>query len=80
MAYPAERTFYSMVSWMQSVDDHRAELRELNELSVARIEARFGQVDARFGQLEARMGRGDLRARVTATGHGTGATPHGGPV
>ena len=50
-----------MVTWMQSVDDHRAELRELNELSVARLEARFGQVEARFGQVEARIGQVEAR-------------------
>lgn len=37
---------------MQSADDHRAELRELNELSVARIKARFGQVE---GRMDARI-------------------------
>lgn len=37
-----------MVTWMQSVDDHRAELRDLNDLTAARIEARFAQGDARI--------------------------------
>ena len=50
-----------LVNWMHTVDDHRAELRELNELTVARIEARIGQVEARIGQVEARID-GDLRA------------------
>ena len=53
-----------MVTWMQTVDDHRAELRELNQLTVARLEARIGQVeatlDARIGQVEAKLGA-DLR-------------------
>jgi len=58
-----------MMAWMQSVDDHRAELRELNELNAARIDARFGQIDARFGQVEARFGQidarfGELEARL----------------
>ena len=48
-----------LVTWMQTVDDHRAELRELNELSVARLEARIGQVesrlDGRIGQVESRL-------------------------
>lgn len=37
-----------LVTWMQTVDDHRAELRELNELTVARLEARIGQVESRL--------------------------------
>lgn len=37
-----------LVTWMQPVDDHRAELRELNELTVARLEARIGQVESRL--------------------------------
>ena len=35
-----------MMSWMQIVDDHRSELRELNELTVVRLESRIGQVEA----------------------------------
>ena len=71
-----------MVSWMQGVDDHRAQLRELNELSVARLEgrmdlmesrlnARFCQVDARITQVEerlnARIGQVDARIDQTAS-------------
>ncbi|HEY4658177.1 MAG TPA: hypothetical protein VIH11_01590 [Gemmatimonadaceae bacterium] len=52
-----------LVTWMQTVDASRTELRELNELMFARIEslfrendarldARFAQVDTRFAQME----------------------------
>lgn len=51
-----------MVNWMQQVDAQRAELRELNELNYARLDARFGQFDARIGELDARMGQ--LEARL----------------
>lgn len=33
-----------MIDWMQRVDVQRAELRELNELTVSRLEARLGEV------------------------------------
>lgn len=45
-----------MIDWMQRVDTHRAELRELNELSVSRLEARLGEVGA-----ELRTQLADLR-------------------
>jgi hypothetical protein len=63
-----------MVDWMQQVETQRAELRELNDLSFARIDARFGearaelellrpQIDARFGEFrhEMREELGELR-------------------
>lgn len=53
-----------MVGWMQGIDAQRAELRELNELSVSRLEARFGQVEARFGQVDARLDQ--LEAKLEA--------------
>jgi hypothetical protein len=37
-----------LVEWMQHVDTQRSELRELNELSFARIDSRFKENDARF--------------------------------
>ena len=45
----------AMVSWMESVERNRAELRETSELAFARIDARFGQAEARFGEMEARL-------------------------
>lgn len=57
-----------MVNWMNRVDDQRAELRELNTLSVERLEARFGQleaqVDTRFAQVDARFAQ--LEERFSA--------------
>lgn len=45
-----------MVDWMQQVEAQRAELRELNELSVARFEARLGEAEARIiGRLETKI-------------------------
>lgn len=41
-----------LVDWMRGIDTQRAELRELNELSVSRLEARM---DARIGELRAEM-------------------------
>ena len=59
-----------MTDWMNTVDEHRAELRELNELSVARVEARIdgleARIDGRIGEVEARLdGRiGEVEARL----------------
>lgn len=54
-----------MVSWMQNVDDQRAQLRELHDLGAARIDARFGEMDARisaqFDQVDARFKQIDIR-------------------
>jgi len=51
----------AMVGWMDSVEHNRAELREVNDLAFARIDARFGEaearIDLRFVQLEARIDR-----------------------
>lgn len=47
-----------MIDWMQRVDAQRAELRELNELSVTRLEARLGEVQA---DLEKKMETGFAR-------------------
>lgn len=32
-----------LVTWMQRVDEHRSELRDLNDLSFARVESRFNE-------------------------------------
>ena len=54
-----------LVTWMQGVDTQRAELRELNELNFARLDARLStsvaelrqEMHAGFAQLEARLER-----------------------
>lgn len=51
----------AMVDWMHRVDAQRAELRELNELTTSRLDARFDQVDARFDQVDARFEQVDRR-------------------
>jgi hypothetical protein len=57
----------AMVDWMQQVETQRAELRELNDLSFARIDARFGEAraenDLRFSEFrqEMRADLGELR-------------------
>lgn len=40
-----------LVDWMQTVDTHRSELRELNELNYARIDGRMNAMDARAAEL-----------------------------
>jgi hypothetical protein len=49
----------AMVDWMQQVETQRSELRELSDLSFARIDARFGEAraesDARFVEVLAQM-------------------------
>jgi hypothetical protein len=45
----------AMVSWMDSVERNRAELRETSEVAFACIDARFGQAEARCGEMEARL-------------------------
>ena len=50
----------AMVDWMQRVDTQRSELRELNDLSFARIDSRFAEaearLDARFAEVDAKFG------------------------
>jgi hypothetical protein len=54
-----------LVDWMQQVDTHRAELRELNELNYARFDSRMNELrqvtDARLGEF-----RQELRADIGA--------------
>ncbi len=56
----------AMVSWMDSVERNRAELREVNDLAFARIDARFGemeaQFDARFARVDGRFA--EMEARI----------------
>ena len=51
----------AMVSWMDSVERNRAELREVADLGFARIDARFGEaearIDTRFAEADARWTR-----------------------
>lgn len=44
-----------MVNWMQQVDSHRSELRELNELNFSRFDARWTALDQRFDALNERF-------------------------
>src|SRR5438045_5827206 len=55
----------AMVDWMQRIDTSRSELRELNDLIVARIESRFRESDARFREADAKLDI--LSARIDAT-------------
>jgi hypothetical protein len=52
----------AMVDWMQQVETQRSELRELSDLSFARIDARFGearaQTDVRFAEIRDEMHTG----------------------
>jgi hypothetical protein len=54
-----------MVDWMRQVENQRAELRELNDLSSARIDSRFGEfsaeVRAGFARVDEAMGTGFAR-------------------
>lgn len=60
----------AMVDWMQGVEGGRAELRELNDLSFARFDARLSQ---RMAEVELRLDRkftrliSDLDAKVDRT-------------
>jgi hypothetical protein len=59
-----------LVDWMQHVDTHRAELRELNELMYARFDSRMNELRdvtaARIGELrhEVRADIGALRGEL----------------
>ena len=62
----------AMVDWMRGVNAQRTELRELNDLGFARIDARFGEAraerDLRFAELSARLDvtRAELNGRIDA--------------
>ena len=47
-----------MVTWMQRVDDKRAELRELNEANFARFDARLGE---RSAELQGALARSEAQ-------------------
>ena len=49
-----------MVDWMQQVESHRSELRELHDLGYERWDARFGQFRAEVRQ-EIQVGAADVR-------------------
>jgi predicted nuclease with TOPRIM domain len=54
-----------MVDWMHRMDGQRAELRELNELNLSRIDERFGRMDGQFARIDERFQRVDERfARI----------------
>lgn len=55
-----EEAAEDFVTWMQQVDAQRAELRELNELTFARFDARLGEV-----REEMRVGFAGLRQEMT---------------
>src|ERR1039458_8109975 len=65
-----------LVDWMQQVDTHRAELRELNELSYARLDSRMNELrqvmDSRFNEQRQATDslrvefRHELRAEISA--------------
>jgi hypothetical protein len=65
----------AMVDWMQHVDTGRTELRELNDLSFARFDARLAEriaevnarMDVRIAEVNARMdvGFAAVDARIT---------------
>lgn len=50
-----EQAAGDMVDWMQRVDAQRAELRELNELDFARLDARLDRLEERFNQFGREM-------------------------
>jgi hypothetical protein len=54
-----------LVTWMQTVDANRAELRELMETYAARTESGFrefdARMDARFAQVDVRFAQVDVR-------------------
>jgi hypothetical protein len=60
-----------LVNWMQQVDAQRAELRELNELNFARVDARFNearmatQADLAELRQEMKTGFAELRQEIT---------------
>ncbi len=59
-----------LVDWMQQVDTHRAELRELNELNYARFDSRMNELRdvtaARLGEFRHEM-RADISAHRAET-------------
>ena len=65
-----------LVDWMQQVDTHRAELRELNELNYARLDSRMNELrqvmDSRFNEQRQATDslrvefRHELRAEISA--------------
>jgi hypothetical protein len=62
----------AMVDWMQRVETQRTELRELADLSFARIDARFGEAraehDLRFSRIDARFGEARAESELRFAG------------
>ncbi len=50
-----------LMEWMHHMEQSRSELRDLNELNLARIDSRFAQVDARFEQVDLRFREAEAR-------------------
>jgi hypothetical protein len=57
-----------MVDWMQRVDAQRAELRELNELNFARVDARLNRVEERFAEFGREMNARFAQMEATIVG------------
>ena len=57
-----------LVNWMQQIDAHRAELRELNELNFSRLDARLAEMATRADLAELRQelhaGLGSLETKL----------------
>lgn len=53
-----------LIDWMQRLDASRAELRELNELTASRLEARMSGLEARLGETNVEL-QAELRTKVT---------------
>ncbi len=62
-----------LVTWMQTVDAGRTELRELNELTVSRLESRIGEV-----RHELRADISELRAELRGSIAGHREETHSG--
>ena len=50
------KMFVAMLgAWLQTVDTHRSELRELNELHFACIDSRMNAMESRLGEIRHEM-------------------------
>ncbi|HTR78900.1 MAG TPA: hypothetical protein VMH39_12345 [Gemmatimonadaceae bacterium] len=66
-----EESAEAMIDWMQTIDTHRSELRELNDLAFSRFDARLTeQVEGLRGEMHAEIGglRTELRSELGALG------------
>lgn len=62
-----EEAAVEMVDWMQRVDAQRGELRDLNELNFARIDARFREFGTRLEHVETRLEHVETRLERVET-------------